>query len=177
MDRLTIIATSLNSTSKSQLLAAHLGAVATDRGHDVEIIDLRSLDLPLAGTPGCWDHPAVSRLSEVIADADHIVIATPIYCYDANAAAKNVIELANRAFEDKVVGFVCSAGGMRSYMSVMALANHLMLDFRSVIVPRFVYVNKHEWTEDGAPSADVDRRLKRLCEDLERVSVGPAPAD
>jgi FMN reductase len=28
---------------------------------------------------------------------------------------------------------------MSSYMSIMMLANSLMLDFRSVIVPRFVY--------------------------------------
>jgi len=174
MDGLTIVATSLNAASRSQLLAAHLGAIATDRGVDVEIVDLRALDLPLAGSPGCWDHPAVSKLAGAVSAASHAVIATPIYCYDANAAAKNVVELANRAFEDKVVGFVCSAGGMRSYMSIMALANHLMLDFRSVIVPRFVYANKDDWTDEGAPVADVDRRLRRLCDDLQRIAVAPA---
>ncbi len=50
-----------------------------------------------------------------------------------------MIELAGSAWEDKIVGFLCAAGGMSSYMSVMAYANSLMLDFRCVIIPRFVY--------------------------------------
>ena len=53
--------------------------------------------------------------------------------------ADSAIELAGRNLTDKVVGFLCASGGDRSYMSVMAVANSLMLDFRTIIVPRFVY--------------------------------------
>jgi NAD(P)H-dependent FMN reductase len=67
-----------------------------------------------------------------------VIIATGIYNYDANAAVKNLVELTGDAWENKVVGFLCAAGGMSSYMSIMSLANSLMLDFRSIIVPRFV---------------------------------------
>jgi FMN reductase len=70
--------------------------------------------------------------------ADDFVVATPIYNYEVGGATRNLIALGGSAFRDKVVG-VCAAGGQRPYMSVMALANSLMLDFRSVIVPRFVY--------------------------------------
>jgi FMN reductase len=38
---------------------------------------------------------------------------------------------------NKVVGFLCAAGGKSSYMSVMRLANSLMLDFRCLIIPHF----------------------------------------
>ena len=40
-----------------------------------------------------------------------IIVATPIYNYDANAAAKNLVELTGSAWEDKTVGFLCAAGG------------------------------------------------------------------
>ena len=46
--------------------------------------------------------------------------------------------MAGRAFTGKPVGFVCAAGGRSSYMAVLGLANSLMLDFRCLIVPRFV---------------------------------------
>ena len=68
-----------------------------------------------------------------------MIVAAPVYNYDVSASAKNMIELTGNAWEDKMVGFLCAAGGMSSYMSVMAYANSLMLDFRCVIIPRFVY--------------------------------------
>ncbi len=37
------------------------------------------------------------------------------------------------------------AGGSLSYMSVMNLANSLMLGFRMFILPRFVYVTSEDW--------------------------------
>ncbi len=67
------------------------------------------------------------------------MLASPIYNYDVNAALKNAIELAGRKMEDKLLGFLCTAGGgAMSYMSVMPLANSLMLDFRTIVLPRFV---------------------------------------
>jgi len=49
---------------------------------------------------------------------------------------KNMIELTGSAWEDKIVGFLCAAGGHASYMSVMAYAIYsLMLDFVRIIPP------------------------------------------
>ena len=67
------------------------------------------------------------------------MIATPIYNYNVSSSAKNLVELTGKAWTDKVVGFLCAAGGRGSYMGCMGLANSLMLDFRSLILPRFVY--------------------------------------
>lgn len=174
MKNVAIIATSLNPESKSQVLAAKLAAVLTDRGVTVETIDMRRYDLPLAGTPGCWDHPDLAHFKSVLERASHLVFAVPVYCYGANAVAKNVIELLGRSFTEKVVGFMCAAGGQGSYMSVMSLANSLMLDFRSVIVPRFFYTSGTDWTEAGELNPELENRLVMLCEDLQRVSVVPS---
>ena len=79
------------------------------------------------------------------------------------AAVKNLIELTGDAWENKVVGFLCAAGGMNSYMSVMSLANSLMLDFRSLIVPRFVYATGEAFADDGITDAEVIRRVAELA--------------
>ena len=75
------------------------------------------------------------------------------------------------SFSKKVIGFICSAGGASSYMSVMGFANHLMLDFRSVIVPRFLYVDKSSWGEDGSLNPKVDERMKLLLQDMKDIQV------
>ena len=59
-----------------------------------------------------------------------------------NAVAKNLIELTGQAWNEKLVGFISAAGGKGSYMSPMSFANSLMLDFRCIIIPRFVYADK-----------------------------------
>lgn len=171
MKNVAIIATSLNPESKSQILAAKLAAILEARGVAVESIDLRQHELPLAGTPGCWEHPDLEHFNGVVGRASHIVFAVPIYCYGANAAAKNVIELLGRSFTNKVIGFICAAGGQGSYMSVMDLANSLMLDFRSVIVPRFFYATGADWSDEGVLDPEVEGRLEMMFEDLRRVSV------
>ncbi|MFT5883500.1 MAG: FMN reductase [Crocinitomicaceae bacterium] len=169
MQHVTIIATSLNSDSKSQELARlfqeKLGSVSS------ELVDLRDLDLPFAGTNEGWSSADAGKLKEAVGRASHVVFAVPIYCYDVNAAAKNVIELIGRSFTKKVVGFICSAGGDGSYMSVMGFANHLMLDFRSVIVPRFVYATGESWNADGSLKEDVQQRVASLVDDLSEIQI------
>jgi FMN reductase len=97
---------------------------------DCRWLDLREMDLPLCDADACYAHPAAKKLSAAIAAEDGLIVAAPVYNYDVSASAKNMIELTGSAWEDKVVGFLCADGGMSSYMSVMAYANSLMLDFR-----------------------------------------------
>lgn len=173
MENVVVISTSLNPKSKSQVLAQKFVASLRERGVTVTPIDLRELDLPLAGSPGCWEHPHLAQLTSALEAATHVVFAVPIYCYDVNAAAKNVIELVGRAFTGKVVAFICSAGGQGSFMAVMGLANHLMLDFRAVIVPRFLYAARADWSDEGGLDPEIEGRLQLLYEDMARITVAP----
>jgi FMN reductase len=80
-----------------------------------------------------------------------------------------MIELTGDAWENKVVGFLCAAAGMSSYMSIMSLANSLMLDFRSVIVPRFVYATGKAFTEGRVTDAEILRRIADLARATTRL--------
>jgi FMN reductase len=162
-----IVSSSLRSDSNSRILAREAQAVLEIEGSSSTFLDLRDHPLPLCDGGGSYDHPSVALVAGLLAKADAILVATPVYNYDANAAVKNLIELTGSGWQDKAVGFLCAAGGMSSYMSVMSLANSLMLDFRSVIVPRFVYATG----EAFADGRIVDPELRERVAELAKVTA------
>ena len=102
------------------------------------------------------------ELWEKIKLARAVIVAAPVYNYDVNAAAKNLVEMTGSAWEGKVVGFIAAAGGRSSYMSVMGLANSLMLDFRCWIAPRFVYATGGDIPDGDGPSRAILDRIGQL---------------
>ena len=108
--------------------------------------------------------------------ADAILLAVPIYNYDVNSAAKNLVEMTGDAWNEKVVGFVCTAGGHGGFMSVMPFANSLMLDFRCVIIPRFVYSPRTAIDDTSFGDAAIHKRVEELTVELERVTEALFPS-
>lgn len=137
---------------------------------DCDWIDISGLNLPLCDADACYSEPSAQKLSGAIEAADGIIIAAPVYNYDVSAAAKNMIELTGKAWEDKVVGFLCAAGGSSSYMSVMAYANSLMLDFRCVIIPRFVFATGDAFDDDKLNDAKIVKRIEQVAADMIRFT-------
>jgi NAD(P)H-dependent FMN reductase len=159
-----VISASLRSASLSRMMADVLRAAYAKLGVTHQVVDLREFVLPLCDGETAYGHPHVTTLSGLIKSARVIVIATPIYNYDANATAKNLIELTGKAWENKTVGFLCAAGGSSSYMSIMGLANSLMLDFRCLVIPRFVYAKGDDFTPEKQPSANLAARIYELAD-------------
>ena len=162
-----VIGCSLSRDSNSQILARHAVDVLRSLGATTNLIDLRERPLPVCD--GETTDPAAREIAAAVRAADAVVFAVPIYNFDVNAAAKNVVEHAGSAFEGKLIGFLCSAGGSASFMSVMSLANSLMLDFRCLIVPRFVYSTGECFRDGRIVSADVAARVRKLCEEVVRI--------
>ena len=155
-----IISCSLNPNSKSRIMADYANEVYCK---NVKLIDLQKLQMPLCDGKSCYDDPIVNILKREIQKASSVLLAGPIYNYDLNAASKNLIELTGSAWNDRLVGFICAAGGKTSYMSPMILANSLMLDFRCIIIPRFVYADKSCFS-NGNISDDVKKRIEELVD-------------
>ena len=128
------------------------------------------MDLPLCDADKCYLNAGAQKLNKAIESADGIMIAAPVYNYDVSAAAKNMIELTGSSWEEKVVGFLCAAGGTSSYMAVMAYANSLMLDFRTVIVPRFVYATGDAFDGDEVTDKKVITRIEHAADELVRFT-------
>lgn len=170
MPKYLVISTSGNSDSNSRRMARVAFAHLQKRKVDCTWIDISEMDLPLCDADKCYGMPGSKKLSAAIEGADGILVAAPVYNFDVAASAKNMIELTGSAWEDKIVGFLCAAGGATSYMSVMAYANSLMLDFRCVIIPRFVYATGDSFEGDNLSDKKIIQRVEQVADDLVRFT-------
>jgi NAD(P)H-dependent FMN reductase len=166
MPKHLVISTSGNPDSNSRRMGQTAFAHLQKQKVDCDWIDIREMQLPLCDADQCYGMPGSKRLSTAIKNADGILIAAPVYNYDVAAATKNMIELTGSAWQDKIVGFLCAAGAMSSYMSVMAYANSLMLDFRCVIIPRFVFATSDAFDGNKINDEKVVRRIEILADEL-----------
>ena len=164
-----VISSSLNPKSRSKLLAQVAFKSLEQLKAPVEWLDLAEHSIPFCDGDLAYENPEVKKLEDKIQTARGILLAVPIYNYDANAAAKNLIELTGKSWSNKVIGFLCAAGGKGSYMSIMSLANSLMLDFRCLIIPRFVYSTGEAFKEGKIVDTEVKDRVIELVIELSRI--------
>jgi len=172
MSKHLVISTSGNPDSNSRRMGRIAFAHLQKKKVDCEWIDISEMDLPLCDADKCYGMPGSRKLSAAIKAADGVLVAAPVYNYDVAAAAKNMIELTGSAWEDKIIGFLCAAGGMSSYMSVMAYANSLMLDFRCIIIPRFVYATGDAFDGDNITDKKIIQRIETVADELVRFTAG-----
>ncbi len=161
-----VISTSLNPDSNSRIMAEKAYEFLKEHGQ-AEYIDLREHPLPMCDGDTAYGHANVAKLSSKIKAAHTILLAVPIYNFSFSSSVKNLVEMTGKAWQDKTVGFLCAAGGKSSYMSILSLANSLMLDFRCLINPRFVY-------SDGSAFKDgiiIDAEIINRIDDLVKSSV------
>lgn len=170
MARFLVVSTSGNPSSRSRKMGARAFAYLQKAQLDCEWVDLAELDLPLCDANACYAHPSARKLDTAVSAAQGIIVAAPVYNYDVSASAKNMIELTGSSWEDKIVGFLCAAGGTTSYMAVMAYANSLMLDFRCVIIPRFVYATGSAFSDNELADQKVIDRIEQVARDLVRFT-------
>ncbi len=161
--KILIVSCSLRKASLSRVLAMKVRENFEQGGAEVSFIDLRKVELPFCDAGSSYEHPNTIKVKQKVETANGIIVAGPIYNYTCNAACKNFVELTGKSWENKVVGFLCAAGGDSSYMSIMGLANSLMLDFRCLIVPRFVYTTGAAFEDGKLVDTSVANRVKELA--------------
>ena len=137
---------------------------------NVEFFDLQENPLPMCDGDECYDLPEVLAFREKVKNAEGIIMAIPVYNFNVSSGAKNIVELGGRMLYDKTFGFMCAAGGRNSYMSVMSLANSLMIDFRCYIIQKFVYATKNDFQDGDITNSEIKERIEELGAELVRVS-------
>ena len=140
------------------------------KNEELEFFDLQENPLPMCDGDECYDLPEVLAFREKVENAEGIVMAIPVYNFNVSSGAKNIVELGGRMLYDKTFGFICAAGAKSSYMSVMSLANSLMIDFRCYIIPKFVYATKHDFDNGKITNSAIEDRIEELGKELIRVS-------
>ncbi|MBI2503768.1 MAG: NAD(P)H-dependent oxidoreductase [Candidatus Latescibacteria bacterium] len=165
--RLVIVNSSLSSDSNTRMLSRHAHAHALQRGISADLIDLKDHRVLPYGEEGS---EGLEQIEAQLEQAGAIILAFPLYNYNINSSLKALIEHCGACFEDKVVGLMTAAGGRSSYMSVFSVGQSLMLDFRSWIVPRYVYAVSDDFGAESIASPEVRRRVEQLVETIHRTA-------
>lgn len=165
-----VLSCSLDPGSRSRIMARRAGVALEAAGQAVDWLDLQETPLPPCDGLLVYEDERVVSAADRVRAANGVIVAAPVYNFDLNAAAKNFLELTGKAWEQQVVGFLLAAGGRSSYMSGMGFANSLMLDYRCVIVPRFVYATGDAFDGNALADSTVDSRITELAADLVRIA-------
>lgn len=164
--RVLVLSTSLHPQSRSRIMAGQARVALGHRGAQVAWFDCREVEFPYMDGHSAHAHEATKALQRALGACDAVLVTTGIYNYDVSAVAKACLELGGRAWNDKTVGIACATGSMVSYMSHVGLAASLMLDFRCVIVPRFVYATGEAFKDGKLVDEGVQTRMAELCGSL-----------
>ena len=175
-----IISCSLHPQSRSYVLARQAEQDLAALGATTSFYDLRDLNLDFCDATTAQHSADAKRIIAAIGEAGTVLMALPVYNYDVNSAAKNLLEIGLRAWNHKIVGFLCAAGGNNGYMSVMGFGNNMMLDFRCIIIPRFVYATGSDFGDDRLESmhissATIRERVRELAETALTLTTALVP--
>ncbi|MBS0185801.1 MAG: NAD(P)H-dependent oxidoreductase [Proteobacteria bacterium] len=175
-----VISSSLSPTSKSAILAQQAVTFLKNEENYVDFIDLRTFSLPLCNglNNSSYDHPSVKEIHDRILKADGIILASPIHNFAIAASCKNLLELTNtpyrdklsgKAWSEKVVGFIGQSGSPRSLLAPLSFFGSLMFDARTTIVPHFVMSSAEDF-EGDIPSPSILNRVQKLTQETRRYT-------
>lgn len=163
-----IVSTALRAGSKTAVIAEFLRTTFQSLGVSAAILDLSTSPLPLCDGGSCFNDLGVKVATAQVRAASAVILCFPVYNHQANAAAKNFVEVTNDGWSGKVIGMVANGGTDRSFLAPLPLANSLMVDHECVVVPRFVFVTPTNFAADGKLAADdkVASRLRNIARDV-----------
>ncbi|MEH1777659.1 MAG: NADPH-dependent FMN reductase [Nostoc sp.] len=113
MVRIIGIGGSLRSNSYTQLALQVAVQRVEALGAEVEVLDLRQLQLPFcSGAKEYPEYPDVKRLQDTVSQADGLILATPEYHGSVSGVLKNALDLMSfEQLSDKVTGLISVLGG------------------------------------------------------------------
>lgn len=134
MVKIVGIAGSLRADSYSQQALLVAAERVRALGAEVEVIDLRTLNLPFCdGGDEYPDYPDVEKLRNAVLQVDGIILATPEYHGSVSGVLKNALDLMGfEQFSGKVAGLISVLGGQSN--------SNALNDLRTIM--RWI----HAWT-------------------------------
>jgi FMN reductase len=113
MVKIVGIAGSLRPDSYSQIALNVAAKKVSDLGAEVEILDLRQMQLPFCdGGTEYPNYPDVKRLQDAVNSADGLILVSPEYHGSISGVLKNTLDLMSfDQLSGKVAGFISILGG------------------------------------------------------------------
>ncbi len=113
MVKIVGIGGSLRADSYSQFALDIAAKRAEALGAEVEILDLRQMNLPFCdGGKDYSNYPDVAKLQKAVKEADGLILATPEYHGSVSGVLKNALDLMSfEQLDGKVAGLISVLGG------------------------------------------------------------------
>lgn len=167
---------SLRDGSYTDRALDHALAAAEQAGAEIDMIDLRRVDLPVFD-PDHRDAGDARAVKRQIRVADGVLLGSPVYHGSYSAAFRNVHDYCGfDEYEDTVVGLLAVAGG-GTYASTL---DHLRITVRGVhgwVLPHQVGIRNASKKFDGDTivDPDIDDRVEKLGRLVAEHARGPSP--
>lgn len=172
MVKIVGIGGSLRADSYSQVALSLAAGRVQALGADVEILDLRQMQLPfcLGGKNDYSDFPDVKRLQETVAQADGLILATPEYHGSVSGVLKNALDLMSfEQLSGKVTGLISVLGGQPNSNAL----NDLRLIMRWVhawVIPEQIAIGQ-AWNAFGPDGKLKDEKLSQRFDEFAQSLV------
>lgn len=139
---ITIITGSNRKSATSTRLAAHVGQLISQKGHNVVLFDLFERPLPFYSPDGVdQNHESIHQLRQAMQQADGVILASPEYHGSISGVLKNALDyLGQEHFHGKAVLSMSSSGGAVGTSSLQQL---------QAIVRNLHGINSPEWISIG----------------------------
>jgi FMN reductase len=173
--KLSILSLSASETSVSRVCARALKDAWIGGGQSVALIDICSLPPRWVNDEGLPDLlPEYAAADAELRGSDGIVLAHPVYCYTASSPAKAITEIFGQAFEKMPVGFITSAGTIRSHLAVGDLMLSMMFEQSTLCFPKSVLATKEDLDGD-LPGPELTARIRVFADDFARFARALGP--
>ena len=169
--KLLTISTSLNPNSYSLTLVKQAYEVLKENNNNVKFLDIRTLNLPICDGALVYQMKVTQKLQKLILESDGIIMGCPIYNYNSAASSKNVLELGGKiAWQNKIVGLIFTAGGNNSFATTMSLAGSLIIDFKVLLIPKYVFATQNDFISSKEAKKEIKNRINYLANDLQNYT-------
>lgn len=152
MVKIVGIGGSLRSGSYSQQALEIIAQKIEVMGTEVEILDLRTLNLPFCNGENDYpEYPDVEKMRQKVKEADGLILATPEYHGSVSGVIKNALDLMSfEHLDGKVAGLISVLGGQSNSNAL----NHLRLILRWVhgwVIPEQIAISQawKAFSDDG----------------------------
>ncbi|GIO25888.1 NADPH-dependent FMN reductase [Ornithinibacillus bavariensis] len=156
--------------SKTRTAMEHTIKILAEKNPDMEItlIDLADYDIQFSDGRNYLEYEGdTGFVSKVLMEADAIIIGTPVFQASIPATLKNIFDLLpERAFMDKVVGIIITAGSAKHYLVAEQQLKPILSYMKANLVQSYVFIEDQDFYRKEITNDDVLFRLERLVDDL-----------
>ncbi|MFD7549071.1 NADPH-dependent FMN reductase [Streptomyces sp. NPDC059816] len=161
-----------SATSRTARLLRHLDARLRDQGHEVIALDVRTLPAePLLGAD--FAHPAIVHAGSLFAQADGVVIGTPVYKAAYSGLLKSLLDLLPQyALEGKTV-LPLATGGTNAHVLAIDYALRPVLNSMGAdhIVQGWFTLDRHITVEADDSLTLAPEAAEAVTQVLDRFSA------